>query len=205
MKIIDYGMGNLRSVAKALESLGYLPEITNDKDRLRSAKGLILPGVGAFADAMANLAKYDLIEVIQEHVKSGKPFLGICLGMQLLLDVSYEGGSPVKGLGIFPGEVKELPREKIKLKVPHMGWNQLHFCKESRLFKGISEGAFVYFVHSFYAVPEDKNVLAAVTDYGMDVTAALEQDNIFATQFHPEKSSEVGLRILKNFGELVEG
>lgn len=205
MKIMDYGVGNLRSVEKALAHLGYTAEVTREKEQLKDARALILPGVGAFADAMENLERYDLLTVIRDHIQSGKPFLGICLGMQLLLGGSDEGNCWTSGLNVFPGEVKELPKTIKELKVPHMGWNQLDFAKESRLLQGVPAGGFVYFVHSFYADPLEPGVIAATTDYGRPVAAVLEQDNVFATQFHPEKSSDVGLRILKNFGELVTG
>lgn len=201
IKIIDYGVGNLRSVQKALEALGYKAEITNDPTKLKEAQGLILPGVGAFGDAMINLKKSGLLESIQDGIDSGKPFLGICLGLQLLLGQSTEGDENTKGLGLFSGTVERLPAG---LKVPHMGWNQLYFPKDNPLFAGITEGSFVYFVHSYYVKPEDQETIIATTPYGLDVPAALCRDNVYAVQFHPEKSRDTGLQILKNFGEMIK-
>lgn len=201
IKIIDYGVGNLRSVQKALEVLGYQAEITNDPVRLKEGGALILPGVGAFGDAMLNLQNSGLLEVIQQSIQAGKPFLGICLGLQLLLSESNEGEMVTEGLGLFPGKVARLPDN---LKVPHMGWNQLYFPKESALFKGISEGSFVYFVHSYYVQPDNQESIIATTPYGLDVPAALAKDNVYAVQFHPEKSRDTGLQILKNFGEMMK-
>lgn len=200
IKIIDYGVGNLRSVHKALETLGYQAEVTSDPEEIREARGLILPGVGAFGDAMTSLQNSGLLGVIQEGIKKGKPFLGICLGLQLLLGESEEWGAVNKGLGLFQGKVRRLPAG---LKIPHMGWNQLYFPQKHELFIGIPEGAFVYFVHSYYVDPENKDSIIATTPYGLDVPAALCRDNICAVQFHPEKSGTVGLQILKNFGEMI--
>jgi len=200
IKIIDYGVGNLRSVQKALETLGYEVEITNNPVKLKEAGGLILPGVGAFGDAMLNLQQSGLLEVIQESIDQGKPFLGICLGLQLLLSESDESDIVTKGLGLFPGKVEKLPPT---LKVPHMGWNQLYFPQENPLFANIAEGSFVYFVHSYYVKPNDKETIIATTPYGLNVPAALARDNVYAVQFHPEKSRDVGLKILKNFGEMI--
>jgi len=201
IKIIDYGVGNLRSVHKALESLGYTAEVTSDPGKIKEARGLILPGVGAFGDAMSSLQQSGLLEVVLEEIKKGKPFLGICLGLQLLLGESEEWGESTKGLGLFAGKVKRLPAG---LKIPHMGWNQLSFPREHPLFQGVEENSFVYFVHSYYVDPEDKDTIIATTSYGMDVPAALCRDNICAVQFHPEKSGSIGLQILKNFGEMIK-
>jgi len=201
IKIIDYGVGNLRSVHKALESLGYTAEVTSDPGKIKEARGLILPGVGAFGDAMSSLKQSGLLEVVLEEIKKGKPFLGICLGLQLLLGESEEWGESTKGLGLFAGKVKRLPAG---LKIPHMGWNQLSFPREHPLFQGVEENSFVYFVHSYYVDPEDKDTIIATTSYGMDVPAALCRDNICAVQFHPEKSGSIGLQILKNFGEMIK-
>jgi glutamine amidotransferase len=198
--IIDYQMGNLRSVQKAFEKVGHAAEITADPTVLERAERVVLPGVGAFADAIAELRRRDLIEPIKAAIASGKPFLGICLGMQLLLDVSYEDGEH-RGLGVVPGEVRrfDLPHE---YKVPHMGWNGVHFRKPAPIFRGIQGGAYFYFVHSYYVVPKDENVIAGVASYPEPFCAVIQRGNLFATQFHPEKSQAAGLRLLKNFAEL---
>ena len=198
--IIDYDAGNIKSVEKAIEFLGYEAVITRDKDILLNADKVILPGVGAFGDAMEKLKKYDLIPVINEIVNKKTPFLGICLGLQLMFDSSEESPG-VKGLSLLSGKIVRFP-EGTLLKVPQIGWNSLTFPKESRLFKGIDEESYVYFVHSYYLKADDENVVAAQSDYGFKYDAAVEKDNIFACQFHPEKSSDVGLKILKNFVEL---
>ena len=196
--IIDYGMGNLRSVAKALEAAGAADvRITSDPKIISQADKIVLPGVGAFKEAMRELRRLGLIKAIKDNIFK-KPFLGICLGLQLLFSESEEGGK-VKGLGIFPGIVKRFPD---KLKVPHMGWNQVRITNhESRItnFRNIPDNAFFYFCHSYYVVPKDKRLIAAVTDYGKDFVSAIAKDNLFACQFHPEKSQESGLRLLKNF------
>jgi glutamine amidotransferase len=198
--IIDYQMGNLRSVQKAFEKVGHAAEITADPAVLERAERVVLPGVGAFADAIAELRRRDLIEPIKAAIASGKPFLGICLGMQLLLDVSYEDGEH-RGLGVVPGEVCrfDIPRE---YKVPHMGWNGVHFRKPAPIFRGIDDGAYFYFVHSYYVVPKEESVVAGEASYPDPFCAVIERDNLFATQFHPEKSQAAGLRLLKNFAEL---
>jgi len=197
--ILDYDMGNLRSVSKAVEHVGGKCAVTRDPKRAAKADKLILPGVGAFKDCMANLESYGLIEPIREFIASGRPFLGICLGMQLLMDESEEGGRH-KGLGILPGKVLRFSPE-LGLKVPHMGWNRLKLKGKPRLLEGM-EGDYVYFVHSYYVAPEKKQAIAAVSDYGLEFAASLESDNIFATQFHPEKSQKVGLGLLKRFVKL---
>ncbi len=198
--IIDYDAGNLRSVSKALEALGETPVITRDRKLLLKADKVILPGVGSFGDAMGKLNQYGLTEVIQEIAASGKPFLGICLGLQLLFESSEESPG-VKGLGLLKGQILRIP-EAPGLKIPHMGWNSLNIAEGARLFNGIENGAYVYFVHSYYCKAEDESIVAASAEYSAHIHASVEQDNIFACQFHPEKSSSVGLQILKNFIEL---
>ncbi len=198
--IIDYDAGNIKSVEKALQSLGEEVIITRDEDVLLSADKVVLPGVGAFGDAMERLNEYGLISVIQKIVKKKTPFLGICLGLQLLFDSSEEAPG-VKGLGILPGKIVRFPSD-LGLKIPQIGWNSLSQPNKGRLFKGIDDGEFVYFVHSYYLCAQDLTDVVATTEYGVTVHAAVERDNIFACQFHPEKSSDVGLRILKNFIDL---
>lgn len=198
--IIDYDAGNIKSVEKALEKLGADVVITKDADVILNADKVILPGVGAFGDAMNNLRKYKLDEVIYQVVKKGIPFLGICLGLQLLFERSDETPG-VQGLGILKGEILRIP-EKDQLKIPHMGWNSLHLQNGGRLFKGLSEQSYVYFVHSYYLKAEEEGIVKATTDYSVNIHASVEKDNVFACQFHPEKSSDVGLQILKNFVEL---
>jgi glutamine amidotransferase len=195
--IVDYGMGNLRSVQKGFEKVGHTATVTSDPDLIRSASKVVLPGVGAFGDAMQELRKRELVEPVKLAIAEGKPFLGICLGLQLLFDVSYEGGT-YEGLGVLPGEVVrfELPHE---YKVPHMGWNQLQIRRPAPILAGLAEGTHVYFVHSYYAVPRQSQDIAAETDYGRPFTSAVWRDNVFATQFHPEKSQADGLKILRNF------
>lgn len=195
--IIDYDAGNIRSVEKALQFLGEETCITRDRHMIRKADRVILPGVGAFGEAMKKLHSYDLVTVIQEVADSGKPFLGICLGLQLLFESSEESKGE-KGLGILPGRIVRFP-ESSECKVPHVGWNSLQFPQPGRLFRGIEEGAYVYFVHSYYLQAQQEEIVKATTQYGVRVHAAVEKDNIFACQFHPEKSSEAGLTILKNF------
>lgn len=198
--IIDYQMGNLRSVQKGFEKVGHAAEITSDPARLAQADKIVLPGVGAFGDAMAELRARGLVEPIRELVASGKPFLGICLGLQLLFDVGYEGGEH-EGLGILRGKVVrfDLPRE---FKVPHMGWNEGRFVRRAPLLEGLADGTHFYFVHSYYVIPEDPEVVAIETTYGHPFCAMAWRDRLFATQFHPEKSQADGLRLLKNFAEL---
>ncbi len=198
--IIDYGAGNLRSVQKACEVLGAKAVITSNPQEIINADHVILPGVGAFGDCMHSLNSTGLTQVVRQVALSGKPFLGICLGMQLLFDSSEESPG-VEGLGIFPGKIVRIPKQE-GFKIPHMGWNSLDFTKESPLFANLSEQPFVYFVHSFYAEPEDRNIVAATTQYCGSLPVAISHKNIFATQFHPEKSGDVGLAILKNFIEI---
>lgn len=198
--IIDYDAGNLKSVEKALVALGETPIVTRDKEEILKADKAILPGVGSFGDAMEHLHRFGLVDVIKEFCASGKPFLGICLGLQLLFERSDET-SGVEGLGILPGEILKIP-DCEGLKIPHMGWNSLEITPNAKLFKGISNGAYVYFVHSYYLKAKDPSIVAATTGYSTLIHASVEKDNIFACQFHPEKSSEVGLHILKNFIEV---
>ena len=195
--IIDYDAGNIKSVEKAIQFLGEEAVITRDPEKILGAEGVILPGVGSFGDAMARIRSYELESVIQEVVERKIPFLGICLGLQLMFEKSDETPG-VQGLALLPGEIVRIPDDG-KLKVPHIGWNSLHFPKESRLFQGIDKDSYVYFVHSYYLKAGNTDDVAATTEYGTLVHAAVEHDNVFACQFHPEKSSEVGLHILKNF------
>lgn len=196
--IIDYGMGNLRSVQKGFEKVGFDARISSDPNEVRKADKVVLPGVGAFGDAMHNLREVGMIEAINETVKVGKPFLGICLGLQLMFETSEEFGLH-KGLGILPGHVKLFPPG---LKIPHMGWNQIEIQKDDPILKNIPEGSAFYFVHSYYVEPSDPGDSTTLTEYGIRFTSIASKDNIFGIQFHPEKSSAMGLRILKNFGEL---
>jgi glutamine amidotransferase len=198
--IIDYGMGNLRSVQKGFEKIGSPATVTNDPAVLKAAEKVVLPGVGAFEDAMLELKRRDLVGPIRQAIDAGKPFLGICLGLQLLFDWGYEGGK-FEGLGIIPGEVVrfEVPHE---YKVPHMGWNQLQIRRPAPLLSGLEEGTYAYFVHSYYVVPQDRSVIATETCYPEPFTSMIWRDNVMATQFHPEKSQADGLRMLRNFAEM---
>ncbi len=198
--ILDYDAGNIKSVEKALASLGQETILTRDFSEIKKADKVILPGVGSFGDAMAHLKKYELDKVIYEIVAENKPFLGICLGLQLLFESSEETPG-VEGLGICKGSIVKIPAED-GLKIPHIGWNSLNFPSEGRLFKGIAEGSFVYFVHSYYLKAYDEAIVKATTEYGAHIHASIEQGNVFACQFHPEKSSTVGLKILSNFASL---
>lgn len=198
--VIDYDAGNIRSVEKALLLLGQEVRITQDAVEILSADKVILPGVGAFGDAMDNIRKRGLEPVIRQVADKGTPFLGICLGLQLLFERSEEAPG-VKGLGLIKGEILKIP-EKEGMKIPHMGWNSLHLEHDGKLFRGIEEQAYVYFVHSYYLKAEDENIVKASTEYCTHIHASVEKGNIFACQFHPEKSSDVGLHILKNFIEL---
>lgn len=198
--IIDYDAGNIKSVEKAMLLLGQEVKITRDKEEILNADKVILPGVGAFGDAMGKLHQYGLVDVIKEVVAKGTPFIGICLGLQLLFESSDETPG-VEGLGILKGKILRIPDAE-GLKIPHMGWNSLKFPSEGRLFKGLSEDSYVYFVHSYYLVAEDESIVTATTEYSTLIHASVEQGNVFACQFHPEKSSDVGIQILKNFVEL---
>jgi glutamine amidotransferase len=197
--IIDYQMGNLRSVQKAFERVGHAAAITSDPRTLAAADKLVLPGVGAFADAIAELRRRELVEPIRAAIEADKPFLGICLGLQLLFDVSYEDGEH-EGLGVIRGEVRrfDVPRE---YKVPHMGWNTVDVRRPSPLLKGIEPGAHFYFVHSYYVAPADASVVALEASYPEPFCAAIARGRLFATQFHPEKSQSAGLQLLRNFAE----
>ncbi|MFO0941411.1 MAG: imidazole glycerol phosphate synthase subunit HisH [Pirellulales bacterium] len=204
--IVDYQMGNLRSVQKALEHVGAQAEISSDPDVIRTAEKLILPGVGGFGEAISELRKRDLDQPIIELVRSGKPFLGICLGLQLLFEVGFEGGQH-HGLGLIEGSVNRFSGAQYdagaEFKVPHMGWNQVSVSQANcPLFQGLSESNYFYFVHSYFVEPQDPNVVWLECDYGQTFCAAIWRDNVFATQFHPEKSQASGLKLLKNFAEL---
>ena len=210
--VIDYGMGNLRSVQKALEKIGSRAIIANTGGQVLDASSVILPGVGAFAKCMNNLEKLGLVDSIYRSIEAGKPFLGICLGLQILFTESEEFGNP-KGLNIIKGRVVRFPTNltgtdsnnqmpKVRLKVPHMGWNSLRFRKRVPVYEHIDDGSYLYFVHSFYVVPEDENIISTTTTHGIEFTSSIWKDNIIAMQFHPEKSQRLGLQILKNFIEL---
>lgn len=204
--IIDYGMGNLKSVQKAFKALGFDANVTSDPEQIIKAGKVILPGVGAFRDAIAELNTTGLAEATREVVKKGTPILGICLGMQLMFDKSYEYGEH-KGLGILKGDIVAMTKEDMRekngqiLKVPHMGWNHLEISKSEPIYKGIKDGSSVYFVHSYY-LETSEDIVSSYTTYGKTIAVSAQKDNVFATQFHPEKSGEVGLQILKNFGGL---
>ena len=199
--VIDYDAGNIKSVEKALDFLGQEADVTGEKEKILAADHVILPGVGAFGDAMENLRSRGLDQVIYEVIRRGTPFLGICLGLQLLFERSDEAPG-AEGLGVLKGEILRIP-ESDGLKIPHMGWNSLHLQNNGRLFRGVEENAYVYFVHSYYLKAADESIVKASTEYGTHIHASVEKDNVFACQFHPEKSSDVGLQILKNFIETV--
>lgn len=201
--IIDYGAGNIQSVYKALKFIGTDCKVTSDKDEILKADGAILPGVGSFGDAMDTMTKRGIKDTIIEYTKSGKPFLGICLGLQLLFPESEETPG-VKGLDIFKGTITKIPNQNRTLKIPHMGWNNISIKQKNGIFKDIEGEPYVYFVHSFYLKAQDKDIVAATTQYGVEIDAAVQKGNIIATQFHPEKSGEVGLKMLKNFVEMVK-
>ena len=198
--IIDYGMGNLRSVQKGFEKVGHPAVVTSDPARVAAAEKVVLPGVGAFEDAIAELRRLGLVKPVLDAIDSGKPFLGICLGLQLLFDVGCENGRH-KGLGVLRGEVVRFQLPK-GYTVPHMGWNQLAIRRPAPVLRGLDEGTYAYFVHSYYVVPADRNLIATETDYGGPFCSMIWRDNVFATQFHPEKSQSDGLTILRNFAEL---
>ena len=205
--VIDYGMGNLRSVQKALEFVGAKVIVTHDPDLILNADSVVLPGVGAFKDCMANLNKLKLVDPIRKFVDSGKPFLGICLGLQVLFEESEEYG-PVAGLGILPGKVVKFPdgssetKNGRPIKIPHMGWNKVKIKKKGPLFDKVDAAPYFYFVHSYYVVPEDQNMIATVTNYGVEFVSGIQHKNIYAFQFHPEKSQTLGLSILERFSNL---
>jgi glutamine amidotransferase len=200
--IIDYGMGNLKNVKKGFAKVGYQAKITNQAPEILAADGVVLPGVGAFKDAMDNLEEEDLVGVIIEVVAQNKPFLGICLGLQLLFTASEEFGlSP--GLDIIEGQVRKFSPD-LELKVPQIGWNKLNIKQDTKLYEDLEDEVYQYFVHSYYVAPEDESVIATTTNYGQEFVSSIAKDNIYAVQFHPEKSSKQGLKILSNFGALVE-
>lgn len=199
IKIINYKRGNLNNVLKALLNFGFKAEIIDDPESVKNADGLVLPGVGAFADAIKTINETGFSDAIKDYIKTGKPFLGICLGLQLLFTESEEFGEN-KGLEIFPGKVKKFKLNY--LKVPHMGWNQIEIQKQSKFLDNVEDNSFFYFVHSYYIEPEDKSIILTKTNYGIDFVSAIEKDNVVATQFHIEKSQEEGLKIIKNFGEI---
>jgi glutamine amidotransferase len=199
--VVDYGMGNLRSAQKGLEKAGVKAVITSDPAAVSSAEAVVLPGVGAFRDCMANLKAAGLVSPVLGAIEEGKPFLGICIGMQLLMTISEEFGLH-SGLDVIPGRVVRFDADS-GLKVPHMGWNRVHYSGDRRLFEGIPDGSFFYFVHSYFVVPEDSSMVSGWTDYGERFCSAIARDNLFATQFHPEKSHMHGLKVLENFGKIV--
>ena len=198
--IIDYDAGNIRSAEKAIIALGYEAVVTRDADTILGADHVISPGVGAFGDAMGKLSDYGLTDVIHAVADRGIPFLGICLGLQLMFESSEEAPG-IEGLGLFKGSILRIP-DKEDLKIPHIGWNSLRYPVPGRLFAGIPEGSYVYFVHSYYLHAQDKEIVKAVTEYGVEIHASVEKGNLFACQFHPEKSSDVGMKILQNFMEI---
>jgi len=200
--IIDYGMGNLRSVQKGFERVGAAAEVTRDAERIEAAAGVVLPGVGAFGACMDNLRSFGLLEPVRRVIERGTPFLGICLGMQLLFEESEEFG-PVRGLGVFKGRCVRFQQRDAEMRIPHMGWNQIRKRQPAAALDGVPDDAYVYFVHSYHVVPEDPAVIATTTDYGAPFVSAIARDNVFACQFHPEKSQKVGLRILENFGRVL--
>jgi glutamine amidotransferase len=200
--VVDYGMGNLRSVAKALEKVGLDVKVSSNPSDIKNAKGIVVPGVGAFGDAIHNLERFGLLEEVIKSIKEGKPYLGICLGLQILFEYGYEFGEH-QGLGILKGKVIRF-ENKDDFKVPHMGWNQVWIKQGNGLFSGIKEGEYFYFVHSFYAVPYEKEDIASTTDYSVEFCSAVEKNNVWAVQFHPEKSQKAGLKLLENFKKFVE-
>ena len=199
--IVDYDAGNIKSVEKALQYIGEHPVITRDVKEIKKADHVIVPGLGAFEDAMEKMNRYELTKVLQDVAASGTPIMGICLGLQLFFERSDESEHDVKGLSLLPGEIVRFP-EKEGYKIPHMGWNSLKFQNNGRLFKGIPEDSYVYFVHSYYLKAADEGIVTATTEYSTHIHASVEQGNVFACQFHPEKSSDIGIQILKNFVEL---
>jgi len=204
--VVDYGMGNLRSVSKALERVGLVAVVTSDPAVITDSTGMVLPGVGAFADCMKNLDGSGLVTPVLDFIESGRPFLGICLGLQLLFAESFEFGRH-EGLGVISGAVVRFEGDAFegagKLKVPHMGWNRVRWVQDAPPFSSVADNSYFYFVHSYYVAPDDETDIAGITDYGVDFVSAVRRDNIIATQFHPEKSQAVGLQILTSFGEMV--
>ena len=200
--IIDYGAGNVQSVYKALKYIGCDCKITRDKNEIINANGAILPGQGSFGDCMRSMIEYDIRDTVLDYIRSGKPFLGICVGLQLLFEGSEESEG-TEGIGVFRGKIKRIPNGE-GLKIPHMGWNSLSFMNREGIFRDIDDNPYVYFVHSYYLDSPDKSSVTAQTEYGVTIDAAVMKDNITATQFHPEKSGDVGLKMLKNFAEMCE-
>lgn len=200
--IIDYGAGNIQSVYKALKFLNCECVITSDKDEILGADGAVLPGQGSFGDCVNSMKKRGIDKAVKEFINSGKPFLGICVGLQLLFENSEESPE-VEGLGIFKGTIKRIPNGE-GLKIPHMGWNSINLLKNDGIFKDIDNNSYVYFVHSYYLDAEDKDIVSAQTKYGVKIDAAVSRKNVTATQFHPEKSGDVGLKMLRNFAEICE-
>ncbi len=199
--VVDYGMGNLRSVSKALETVGLDVKVSSEPKDVKDAKAIVVPGVGAFGDAIHNLERFGLLDEVLKSIEKGKPYLGICLGLQILFEYGYEFGEH-EGLGVLKGKVIRFP-EKEGYKVPHMGWNQVWIKKEKGLYSGIKNGEFFYFVHSFYVVPEEESVIASTTDYSVNFCSAVQKENIWAVQFHPEKSQKSGLKLLQNFKDFI--
>ena len=202
--VIDYGAGNLQSVVKALNYINCDCIITDKENDILNAEGAILPGVGSFADAMSCMKNSGADKAVLDFVKTGKPFLGICLGLQLLFDDSDESRG-VQGLGLLKGSITKIPNQDNTLKIPHMGWNSLDILKNDGIFKNIPQSSYVYFVHSYYLKADNENIVAARTNYGVDIDAAVQYQNIYATQFHPEKSGKIGLQILQNFVDIAKG
>ena len=200
--VIDYGAGNLQSVVKALRFIGCDCMITNNKQELLSANGAILPGVGSFGDAMDCMSRSGAADGVLSFVKTGKPLLGICLGLQLLFDSSEESPN-ARGLGLLKGSIRKIPDNNGTLKIPHMGWNSLELCRRDGIFQGLPDDPYVYFVHSYYLTAEDESIVSAKTQYGTSIDAAVAFENIYATQFHPEKSGKLGLQILRNFAAIA--
>lgn len=209
--IVDYGMGNLRSVEKGFLKIGADVMVTSDPKVISNSKGVVLPGVGAFRDCMASLERLDLLELIKTEITKGKPYLGICLGLQILFSESEEFGI-CKGMGIFRGKVQRFrfdnsahsPADGSILKIPHMGWNTVRIINNSPIFAEIPDNSYFYFVHSYYVSPEDEDIIAAKTHYGIDFTSMIRKDNVFATQFHPEKSQQLGIKVLNGFRKICE-
>ena len=202
IKIIDYGAGNLQSVVKAFRFIGGEIEVTADGDSLMGADAAVLPGVGAFGDAMESLNRSGMKQPVLDFIASGRPFLGICLGMQLLFEGSEETPG-VRGLGVFKGEILRIP-DAPGLKIPHMGWNSLRIQKPGGLFSGLGENPYVYFVHSYYLKARQREIVSSTTEYGVEIDASVQSGNLFGTQFHPEKSGKIGLKMLENFVSLIE-
>lgn len=203
ISIIDYGAGNIQSVKKALKHIGCETIITRDTDIILNSDGAVLPGVGSFGDAVNTMDSYGITNTVLKYIESGKPFLGICLGLQLLFPKSEESPN-AKGLSVFDGSITKIP-SGAGLKIPHIGWNSLSIKKKEGIFKGIEDNPYVYFVHSYYLKAKDSSIVSAQTQYGVTIDAAIEKGNVIATQFHPEKSGETGLKILKNFADIVKG